>query len=284
MIRRVRVTAGYPTKLAALGERTFEFAEGLTVLFGQNASGKSTLLRIMAAYSGCARPGWTTFSEEYNPRRQFRWPPEYKPPFPERFADGTLGDVRADVDWDGTPTYFWKGLPGGNQGAFDEALERGGGEADDYMRRMLGTGSSGQPQIHWINERLEQALDRPPVIARDATFFVPGKGYVTAKRRSNWASDLQSEWATGIDEFVEFVESRPRTGPVTVLLDEPDARLSLPNQEKLWRVFLPRLSVGRQIVVASHSPFALLGPSIVDLDPGYSGRCREALGALTGGS
>ena len=44
------------------------------------------------------------------------------------------------------------------------------------------------------------------------------------------------------------------------------------------------LSVGRQIVVASHSPFALLAPTVLDLEPGYSARCHEALQALRSGT
>ena len=276
MIRSLRATAGYAAALPALKDRTFEFEAGLTVLFGQNASGKSTMLKLMAGYSGCQRPGWTTYSEDYEPFKKYCHPREPNPPFPERFAV-YLGGLRAEVQWDGTPTYYSRGLPSQGQASFDEALERGGDEADDYMRRMMSPGSSGQEQILWVNDRLEQTIAKPPTIARDATFYVYGRGMVDPKTREHWGTD----WSQGIEQFVDYVDSLPRTGPVTVLLDEPDTRLSLPNQEKLWRLFLPRIAEGRQIIVASHSPFALRAPRIIDLDSGYSDRCRQALATLS---
>lgn len=278
MIRSLRVTAGYAAKLSALQERTFEFQEGLTALFGANASGKSTMLRVMGAYSGCEGPGWTTYSEEYERERRFSFPREKTPPFPERFAEGILGDLRAEVAWDGTPTYYSVGLPAKGQRAFEEALGRGGDDADDYMRSIMAPGSSGQAQVHWLNERLERTLSKPPTLARDATFFLKG--------RSEWSTPEgrkhRTETLEGIDDFIQYVESLPRTGPVTVLLDEPDTRLSLPNQETFWRTFAPRLAIGRQIIIATHSPFGLLAPTVLDLTAGYADRCRQALRGLFG--
>lgn len=156
MIRSLRATAGYAANLPALKNRTFEFEAGLTVLFGQNASGKSTILKLLAAYSGCQRPGWTTYSEDYHPHKPYSVPRQARAPFPERFAESVLGGVRAEVQWDGTSTYYSTGLPARGQPSFEEALERGGDEADDYMRRIMAPGSSGQEQIHWITQRLEQ--------------------------------------------------------------------------------------------------------------------------------
>ena len=278
MIHSMRATAGYAASLPALKDCTFEFEDGLTVLFGPNACGKSTMLKLLAAYSGCQRPGWTTYSEDYRPMKPYVHPQVPNPPYPERFTAYGMGGLRAEVQWDGTPTYYSSGLPSKGQASFEEAMERGGDEADDYMRRTLSTGSSGQEQIRWVNDRLEQAIEKPPTIARDATFYVYGRGMVAPETRKHWGTD----WSDGIGQFVDYVDSLPRTGPVTVLLDEPDVRLSIPNAQKLWSAFLPRIAQGRQLIVASHSPFALLTSQIVDMEPGYSDRCRKALASLPG--
>ena len=262
MIRSFRATAGYAANLEALKDRTFVFAEeGLTVLFGQNGSGKSTVLGLMAAYSACAAPGWSTFSGDYMPMGGLR-----NHPYPERF--GT--NCRADVAWDGTPTYYSIGTPGHGQAAFHDALERGGEDADDHIRRIFRPGSSGEEGVHWLY-RLETAANNPPSLARDAKFFVSGHGFMEA-------SKVNSAWESQIHLFADYVATLPRTGPVTLLLDEPDARLSIPNQERLWNLYLPRISHGRQVIVASHSPFALKAPRI---EPDYSERCLKALATIT---
>jgi hypothetical protein len=51
---------------------------------------------------------------------------------------------------------------------------------------------------------------------------------------------------------------------------------------QLWQA-LPRLATKAQVIVATHSPFALFaGGDLVDLKPGYVAECREALKGLHG--
>ncbi len=149
MIRSVRATAGYAAQLASLKDRVFDFGPGLTMLFGPNGSGKSTLLKLMAAYSACAQPGWSTYTSEY---QSVGYDRKKREDFPQRFArGGRLAGSKADVDWDGTPTFYSLGLPGMGQVAFEDAMERGGDEADDYLRRLLRPGSAGEEAIQSLH-------------------------------------------------------------------------------------------------------------------------------------
>jgi hypothetical protein len=192
-------------------------------------------------------------------------------PFPHRLA--TRGN-QAEVAWDGTPSFYSTG-PESGQSGFNNALEDGGEDADNYLRSLLAPGSAGQGQIQWLNQ-MEKKLSAPPDLLReDGTLRIRGHGEVER-------SSVNSLWGEAIDGFQSHIRSLPHTGPVTVLLDEPDAHMSLPNQHTLWTKAIPRLSVGRQVIVATHSAFALCAPdaTIIDLQPGYEDRCRKVLRAL----
>jgi len=79
-------------------------------------------------------------------------------------------------------------------------------------------------------------------------------------------------------------------GPVTILLDEPDRSMDIDFARQLWDL-LPLLARERQIIVATHHPFALgcdnevYQANFIDLgDKEYRGTCTElvrGLGELT---
>ncbi|MBN2576864.1 MAG: AAA family ATPase [Deltaproteobacteria bacterium] len=59
MISSVVFTSGYPTRLRGIGRRRLAFNDRINVLFGPNGSGKTTILKTLAAASGCGRGGWS---------------------------------------------------------------------------------------------------------------------------------------------------------------------------------------------------------------------------------
>lgn len=217
MITSCLATAGYVAKLPALKDRTFEFGSGLTILFGQNASGKSSLLKLLATYSGCLHPGWTTFSDHYFADRLLEKTPDY----PHRLAARGKNKALADVAWDGTPSFYSTGPAAMGQASFEDALEAGGDDADMFFGRMFGAPSAGQDQLVWLRA-MEKKLRTPPDYLKPSpTFHVRGYGAMQA-------SGVNDTWGDAMEEFVAHLRSLPRTGRVTVLLDEPDAHMSLP--------------------------------------------------------
>lgn len=59
MIRSVSFQTGYPTRLKGIGRRRITFNDRINVLYGPNGSGKTTILKTLAAASGCMDGGWS---------------------------------------------------------------------------------------------------------------------------------------------------------------------------------------------------------------------------------
>lgn len=70
----------------------------------------------------------------------------------------------------------------------------------------------------------------------------------------------------------------PKTVP-TVIFDEPDISLELPKQYGFFQNMATRFANQCQIIVTTHSPFALNLPGVtyVDLVPGYLKECRDIM-------
>lgn len=262
MISKAKVLKGFAFDLAALNKRVFTFDPGLTTLFGPNGSGKTTLIKILAAYCGTAG-GWSTFVEPiYCEKGAFGARERKRIPFPKRFLCLTPEkECEAQIEWDGSPTFYSDatstdskitdfGDPG--DGVFGDGIEK-------WMAHRVA--SSGQMRIGAVMRIFNQILVKPPNL-------------LAKKDVGN------SAWEKALTEFQDYVRGLPRKGPMTVLLDEPDRSMGIPFQAQLWTEVLPVVATKFQVIVASHSPFALgvEKNTVIDLSKGgYVEECRKSL-------
>lgn len=247
MIKSFQFASGFPLTHAHLKDRKFAFNDNFNVLFGNVGSCKSTALKTMAAYCGISIGGWSSISEPaklaYNKISHF--PYCYKNIAPNK--------IDALAEWDGTPSFFNDSealAKNDTTWFFQNASQSADGittEAEQ-MDILASKPSSGQYRIHKIN-KIMKVIQNPPSLD-----FVPP--YIQNKELANLE--------------VQYIQSLPRDGKITLLLDEPEKSLSIPKQIELFEV-LVKLSEHFQLIIATHSPFILYfkKANIIDFTPGY---------------
>lgn len=265
MIGALQVLSGYAVKLPRMKE-TFHFHPGLNILFGPNGCGKSTTLKIAAAYCGCTS-GWSGF---HPPHALFGFSFGKKKgiqTLPESFHRLSPGGCKATLEWDGTPTLFSD--PGVTDATmwheffYDKKDSPDGMTGiDDQASVIWGKPSAGQLRLSKL-QNYYKALSNPPIISK-----LPNVHY-------------NSTWMGAYQKMVDYVNSLSKVGPVTLLLDEPERSLSIENQMLFWKRFIPKVSKDFQVVIATHSVFSLTHEANwIEFEPGYLNKSREAIKEL----
>lgn len=225
----------------------WSFSPGLTILWGPNGCGKSTILTLIAHLMHAEQGGRSAVTEQSIStlwKNKFGFEPNR-----DKSLDYLMG---ATLRSDGqavrhiNPTKA-VGLAGG--GFDDDFFESG-------LRNTMARGSGGQMTLHKLMTLIR---DRDPVI----------KDIVGDRINSTW-KEAKAATTTCLSPVIPV-------GPLTVLLDEPDLHLDIPSQANLWKQ-LKSLGKKEQIIVATHSVFALniKDATYIDLVPGYLEVCRKA--------
>lgn len=262
MIKSFQFLSGFATAFPHLKDRKFQFNDNLNILFGNVGSCKSTMLKAMAAYCGIQVGGWSTISD---PPKLAYDKPEH---FPLCYRNYSPGQCDARVEWDGKPTFFNDSEAMGkndNTWFFSNASQSADGITSEaeQMDILASKPSSGQYRIHKIN-KIMKVIQYPPNLE-----VVPPN---ILDPRMRELAKLE----------VAYIQSLPRDGKITLLLDEPEKALSIPKQIELFDV-LVKLSEHFQLIVATHSPFILeyKKVNIIDISNGYVRECRNLIKGLS---
>lgn len=260
-------------------DRRFEFSSNkINVLFGPNASGKSTIIKALASYCLCGDK-----SSSDGLTNMFKYEPL---DFSINLWDGTKYPIeelivksagnQIVVDWDGGFVYndnFSK-RRGYSIGDLTGSILNDVGEELHYMFGK-DKSSLGQMSIFFINKITK-------LCTQEIKFSDMIEYY---KKRIKSVND---NWADAYKKQYEYL-SKYHTDDkcqMTVLLDEIDKSLDIINVYKLYTVVLPQLikKYNIQIILVSHSPIILSDKifnsedyNIISLDENYTKSARELL-------
>ena len=272
MLYSLKVTGGFASKLPAFAKgMTFEFSPGLNILFGPNGCGKTTALKILAAYSGIeGRGGWSKYA-----RPSIKMD---KDDYTKVCAKCAPGDCTAEVDWDGYASFLNMAEVSDSVPQFLGENADGISDASEEIMSIMSRPSGGQLRVHKLG-MVCKATQNPPDLLK-----LP-----------NEHKSYNDIWKKMMEGFVAFVQAcrdrhKDAKGRITILWDEPDRSLSIPTQALLWgftksNVGLPIVAQRCQVIVATHSPFALFVNDcfVHGMEGGYVEKCREVLKNFTPG-
>lgn len=227
----------YAQKLAFFENRKqIQFQPGLNILFGPNGCGKSTILRMIALSLAAEQGGVSTITSTWvSALRKIR-------------GNGSKLDG-IKVNHDGQPIKY--GNPRNAVGLF-----AGGAAFDD----------------DFFNQGLKETQ------SRDST------GWTTMRRNIQMIAALSGEapfpesmnWRIGRERvpeaLMDLLAPTIGQGQRTMLFDEPESGLAIPVQRNVMnKLFGAAKEQKFQVIVATHSPFALglPGANYIEIEEGY---------------
>lgn len=232
-------TFQYANKLEFFkNNKKIEFKPGLNIIFAPNGTGKSTLLQIMAKFTASEQGGVSTITDY--------WQREIN----KKGINALEGLV---VKHDGQAVMYNNprsavGLVGGMAGFDNDFFEEGIFEASRHESTGLTTLGRMNKIIAVLNGKME----------------MPSK--IDSKTSMN--SDAK-----------DILKASIEPGQQTILLDEPESGLAIHVQQKLWQMIENgAIDKNLQIIIATHSPFALLcNANFIELQPGYIHVAKECI-------
>ena len=246
---------GYAAALPFFNKRkVVELKPGINILFGGNGVGKSTILRILADTMCSRQAGHSAITKH-----------ALDTTVDSPFSGTPRCGVGLKVVHDGQPVVFCD--PRDAEGHQDGRVD------DEFMLMGLNELFDAKTLSHGqkTNRRLGRVL---ATIVGDAPH--PKSVEYKVSRGS-----LNSVWKSKLDIVEARMAASIDKGQPTVLLDEPESCLSLKSNAGLWRWMMsdPDVHKNRQLVVATHSVFALgiPGANYTELTPGSTEEATTAL-------
>lgn len=259
------------------------FKPGLNIVYGPNGSGKSTLVQLLAKSLAAYQGGESVVTSDW---------------VREVLGYDNILQLPCDVCHDGQPVMFYdaRKLVGLIGGAFDDDFFSAG------LVNTMAKGSTGQLGARRLNRILGVLKEDIKPVAKPSS-KKPAAGRATSRTAVSFERKPgpKSLEVAGFPESIVWRISRDAlaarcgkqlelidalltatcgAGPRTVILDEPESGFSLKWQEGLWaNVFQDFDAAKFQVIVATHSPFALgiPGANYIEMVPGSHARGQAAL-------
>lgn len=275
----------HPQLVNNLLGRKIEFEPGkINLIFGPNASGKTTILKAIAGNAGIDNDGYPKL---YGPLEFDRGLGEEITKEHVRNFYNKLMKNSADIEWDGSPVYYDNFANRKNYGYIGDMLGSvlGNDLVTEIEYRMNKNQISlGQNSIYLLNRLID-------IAKKHLCFADLFKGYVNQdgtikEMRMNavWSDAYRLQ----LEYFLGFEKSLVKS-PGTFLFDELDKSLDIANIYALYIGMLPKLveETGVQVIIISHSPLVLseriLGNNIynfISMDEAYTKDCITNLKKL----
>lgn len=269
-----------PHLVKNLLNRTFNFEpEKINIIFGPNASGKTTILKAIAGNAGC--------DDGY---------PNLLPPIDVRnFGEKATKDSfrntlnkkmknSAIIEWDGTPVYYDNFANRKNYGYIgDLSGSVLGNDIVTEIQYMMGKDkiSMGQNSIYLINRLFD-------IAQKHLSFADIFEKYVNedGTRKKMMVNDIWEEtYNIQLDYYMSF-ENSYKNLPGTFLFDELDKSLDILNIYNLYVNVLPEFvrKTKVQVIIISHSPLVLMDKiknndiyNFISIDENYTKECIKLL-------
>lgn len=248
-----------------------QFKPGLNIVFGPNGSGKSTILQLLGLSLAAVQGGTSVVTQS--------WVQDVL-----GFSGSTL-KLPCNVVHDGQPVMY-----------FDARAQEGligGGFDDDFfslgVANTMARGSTGQLGIRRMSRMLDVLLEKADTSEKGHK--AAGSRAMKQKREEpagfpaeiEWRlkrNSVNETWVNKLRVIEELLSAKCAVGPKTLLFDEPESGYSLPWQAGLWKNVFSKVDPEKfQVIVATHSPFALEIPNAhyIEMTPGYAHECFVTL-------
>lgn len=257
--------------------RKFEFSsDRINLIFGPNASGKSTILKSIASHAFCT-DGWSSFQKPLDFRLGFdedKSIESYKKNIAEIILQ--MSGTSSQVDWDGSPIYYHNfenrenyGQIGDLSGSIIESI----GEEMTW-RISKNKSSNGQKMFYQFSKLMK--------------FMSKTITYNEILEHSRKYLHSNEYWRNCFLAQEEYFKSFPMAfdpnGQNTYLFDEIDKSTDILNVNELYTKIFPFIidKYGCQIIVISHSPLVLRDEiynsdkyNFISMDEKYTNECRK---------